>query len=92
MNEKCVRIIIHGNVQGVFFRKFTKIAAQDLDIKGFVRNEQDGSVYIEGQGENSQLEKFIAWCHQGPEHAYVEKVDVKKIEQKNFFSFNISYF
>ena len=92
MAEKCFQIIIRGNVQSVFFRKFTKIAAQDFEIKGFVRNEYDGSVYIEAQGENSQLEKFIAWCHRGPEHAQVERVEVIEVELKNFSAFSISFF
>ena len=92
MPEKCTQIIIRGQVQGVFFRKFTKGKARELGISGFVRNEYDGSVYIEACGENSHLEKFILWCHYGPEHARVEKVEVKEIESKSFSSFSITYF
>ena len=92
MTEKCVQIIIRGMVQGVFFRKFTKEKAREFGISGFVRNEYDGSVYIEAGGENSQLEKFIQWCHHGPEHANVETVVVKEMELKIFSSFSITSF
>ncbi|MFI5220189.1 MAG: acylphosphatase [Bacteroidia bacterium] len=89
MNTKCVKIIVKGKVQGVFFRKFTKIAADDLEINGFVKNQYDGSVYIEACGDTTQLEKFIQWCKQGPEQAQVAESEVKEIEQKIFSSFRI---
>ena len=92
MNEKCFQIIVKGNVQGVFFRKYAKITANMLSIKGFVRNESDGSVYIEACGEGKALEKFIQWCHRGPEHAEVEKVDAEEISLKKFSSFDIIFF
>ena len=86
MTEKCFQIIVKGNVQGVFFRKYTKITANMLGIKGFVRNEPDSSVYIEACGESKALEKFIQWCHRGPENAEVEKVDVDEISLKKFLN------
>ena len=92
MNEKCVQIILKGKVQGVFFRKFTKITADELGIKGFVKNMFDGSVYIEACGEGTQLEKFIQWCKHGPEHALVTEAEVKEIEQRKFLSFTIAHF
>ncbi|MEP7168648.1 MAG: acylphosphatase, partial [Bacteroidota bacterium] len=59
MTKKCFQIIVKGNVQGVFFRKYTRITANMLGIKGFVKNELDGYVYIEACGESKALEKFI---------------------------------
>jgi len=87
-----VQIIIKGKVQGVFFRKYTRITANNLGIKGFVRNEPDTSVYIEACGDNDALEKFIQWCHKGPENAEVEKVTVQDVSPKKFSSFDIAFF
>ena len=92
MNEKCCQIIIKGKVQGVFFRKFTKSAANSFGIKGFVKNQTDGSVYIEASGENEKMEQFIQWCHKGPDNARVENVSVNEIPIKEFSSFEIKYF
>lgn len=92
MNEKCLQIIVKGRVQGVFFRKYTKITADNLGINGFVRNEQDGSVYIEACGDSVKLNQFIEWCHQGPDQASVDIVETNEIEQKTFSSFSITYF
>jgi acylphosphatase len=92
MTEKCYRIIVKGKVQGVFFRKYTKIKADILGIKGFVRNEPDASVYIEACGEKTKLEEFVKWCSNGPKQALVEKVDVSEISVKKFSSFDIAYF
>lgn len=83
-------IIVRGKVQGVFFRASAKEIADRLGIKGFVRNERDGSVYIEAEGDDDQLKKFITWCHQGPNRA--EVVEVKTIEMplNNFSVFEIN--
>ena len=92
MAEKCCQIIVKGKVQGVFFRKYTRIMANRLDIKGFVRNEPDNSVFIEACGESDNLEKFIQWCHKGPDNSFVEKVDVHDVSPKKFSAFDIAFF
>jgi acylphosphatase len=92
MDEKCCRIIVKGKVQGVFFRKYTKMVADKLGIKGFVKNEKNGSVYIEAHAEINQLKKFIQWCHYGPENAQVKKVLLEEIPLKEFESFEVIYF
>ncbi|MEZ5066975.1 MAG: acylphosphatase [Bacteroidia bacterium] len=60
---KSYAITVSGKVQGVFFRKFTKEKAVESGLNGFVRNQNDGSVYIEVTGEETVLEDFIQWCH-----------------------------
>ena len=80
---------IYGSVQGVFFRHSAREKAEELDIKGFVRNEPDGSLYLEVEGEEKTLEKFIDWCHGGPDLARVDKIDIKEGELKNFEKFEI---
>jgi acylphosphatase len=69
-----VRIRVTGKVQGVYFRDTARTQATNLDIHGFVRNEPDGSVYIEAEGSDSAIRKFLIWCHQGTREAVVENV------------------
>ena len=78
---------ISGKVQGVFFRARTKDKADELGINGFVRNEKDGSVYVECEGDEMVLKEFISWCHQGPSRARVDKVEVSEGELKGFVGF-----
>lgn len=87
--NKHLNITIYGLVQGIFFRASTKRVADQLGIKGFVRNEPNGSVYIEAEGEKSSLDKFLNWCKQGPSAAQVEKVEVREGKPQNFTNFQI---
>lgn len=87
--RKRFSIKITGMVQGVFFRASTKEKAQKLDIKGFVRNENDGSVYIEAEGETENLMSFIQWCAEGPESARVDRCDVSEVPQIGSQNFTI---
>ncbi len=80
---------VFGKVQGVFFRASTLQKAVDLNVKGFVKNEKDGSVYIEAEGEKEALDQFYEWCKQGPQHAVVSKVDKQYGTAKMFSSFEI---
>ena len=84
---KHLNIKIYGQVQGVFFRVSAQEKAKDLGISGFTRNEKDGSVYIEVEGEKENLDKFVDWCKDGPEKASVEKIDLTKGPLKNFKNF-----
>ena len=85
-----IRAEISGRVQGVGFRFSTKQSADELDVKGIVRNESDGTVYVEAIGEADKIEKFIESLRRGPSPAaVVEKVVVtydEKIEEKSNFS------
>jgi acylphosphatase len=87
--KKGYSIHVSGKVQGVFFRASTKDKADELGVSGFVRNERNGSVYIEASGEEDQLNQFVAWCKHGPRAARVEKCDVKDIAVLNFVGFEI---
>lgn len=85
---KHINIKIYGLVQGVFFRVSAKEQADKLDIKGFAKNEKDGTVYIEAEGNKENLDKFLAWCQAGPNLAQVEKVEITEGPLKNFSNFN----
>ena len=82
-------ITVQGKVQGVSFRAATKRMAILLGIKGFVRNETNADVYIEAEGEDEMLTKFIQWCHHGPDQAEVKYVSVNEDVIKDFQEFEI---
>ncbi len=86
---KHLNIKVIGKVQGVWFRKSTMESAQRLGVKGFVRNEPDGSVYIEAEGSEQQLLEFTAWCKHGPQLARVDKLEISESGLINFSSFRI---
>jgi acylphosphatase len=68
------QITVSGKVQGVWFRKSTQDKARELGLRGFVRNQPDGSVYIEASGSPEVLSEFIDWCRQGPPMARVDGI------------------
>jgi len=70
-------ISIYGQVQGVSFRYYTQAKAQELGVKGFVRNEAYNMVYIEAEGKENDLKALLKWCQKGPKWAKVEKVEHK---------------
>lgn len=84
-----VHIRIKGKVQGVWFRVSAKAEADRLGIKGIVKNEPDGSVYVEAEGVENKIKTFIEWCKKGPEYAVVNEVVVKEQEFKNYQDFTI---
>ncbi|MCL4557171.1 MAG: acylphosphatase [Deltaproteobacteria bacterium] len=75
-----VHLMVHGRVQGVWYRAGTRDTAETLAIKGWVRNLPDGSVEIDAWGEGDAMEKFIEWCCQGPPGARVTKTDIEELE------------
>ncbi|MBI5522625.1 MAG: acylphosphatase [Desulfarculus sp.] len=76
MDEVKATVLIKGKVQGVFFRAYTQETAQELGLKGWVRNLPLRRVEAVFQGPRDQVEKAIAWCHQGSPSALVTEVDV----------------
>jgi len=86
---KHYNITVSGKVQGVYYRASTKAVADQLGIKGFVKNQEDGSVYIEAEGDDFSLESFLEWCDEGPQGAKVEKVEHVEAELKNYRNFEV---
>lgn len=80
MSAKSLSIQVFGRVQGVWFRASTKNKADQLGLGGSVRNMPDGSVHIEVTGNEQEIDEFLKWCHEGPELARVDNVEVKNIE------------
>lgn len=87
--KKRYQIQVSGKVQGVYFRASTKEKAIALGLSGFVRNEPNGSVYIEAEGEAEPLKNFINWCHHGPSAARVERVNIQEVDVKSDHTFEI---
>ncbi len=85
----CHQIKVAGKVQGVWFRDSTLKKAQELGVAGFVKNQADGSVYIEAEGMKNALKEFVKWCHEGPPFAKVESVEVENLELTHFEKFKI---
>jgi acylphosphatase len=87
--KKHINIRVIGEVQGVFFRASTREKAVQLHIHGVVRNERDGSVYIEAEGEEADLSKFLEWCQRGPIHANVDRCEVTEATLAGYEGFHI---
>ena len=86
---EATHIIVHGRVQGVWFRAGTKEKADELGLFGWVKNQPEGTVEIHVEGEKTQLEKFIAWCHKGTPAADVASLEIDEVVAQEFKSFDI---
>lgn len=80
-NEKAERWRVHGKVQGVSFRWFTRQAAEILGVRGWVRNRSDGTVEIAAAGSVDRLAALRARVGEGPRWADVERVDERPLER-----------
>jgi acylphosphatase len=68
-------VFVHGRVQGVWFRESCREQAVALGLGGWVRNRADGSVEAVFEGPAPAVDRMVAWCHDGPAHARVDRVD-----------------
>jgi len=82
-------IRVSGKVQGVFYRASTADKAKELGLKGFVQNEPAGSVYMEVEGEESQVKEMIEWARKGPPRSTVTSLDVTEGTIIGFKTFEI---
>jgi acylphosphatase len=77
-------------VQGVFFRAETRDWAASLGLGGWVRNNPDGTVEAEFEGERERVESMIDWCQKGPALAEVEHLEVAWVEPRDEPGFTVS--
>ncbi len=70
------RVIVHGLVQGVFFRDTVRRRAVSAGVSGWVRNNPDGTVEAVFEGEREAVERLVELCRRGPRGARVGSVDV----------------
>jgi acylphosphatase len=87
---KHLDITVKGKVQGVFYRASTKAVADQLGVKGYVKNEADGDVSIAAEGDEISLEMFLDWCKEGPQNAVVTSVESHEGELKNYRNFEVA--
>jgi acylphosphatase len=72
------QVVVHGRVQGVFFRDSCRQQAEAAGVAGWVRNRYDGAVEAHFEGPGHAVEALLRWTHEGPPHARVERVDVSE--------------
>jgi acylphosphatase len=77
MSKERVSIIVHGRVQGVFYRARAKEKAIELDLNGWVKNRIDGTVEIVAEGDKKELQRLVDWSKRGPTHAHVTRIEVE---------------
>ena len=87
---KNITIKVKGRVQGVGYRYNTMVKARELGIKGYVKNERDGSVLIEVEGNQTVLDNFTHWCTQGPNFARVNHISIHSGPLRGFKDFFIT--
>ncbi|MGF1720871.1 acylphosphatase [Vibrio kyushuensis] len=74
MFQKCCKFTVSGTVQGVGFRYFTAMKANELNLHGYVRNLNNGDVEVLASGATSEMEELEGWLEQGPRLAKVDRI------------------
>jgi acylphosphatase len=83
------RVIVHGRVQGVFFRDSVRRLAAQRGISGTVANLDDGAVEAVFEGPPEDVEALVEFCRQGPERAMVERIEVVEEEPEALEGFRV---
>jgi acylphosphatase len=83
------RVIVHGDVQGVFFRDTARQKAQDARVAGWVRNRGDGAVEAVFEGDDERVQTVVAFMKVGPEHAKVVNVEIVDEEPQGLDGFDV---
>jgi acylphosphatase len=84
------RVVVHGRVQGVFFRDSTEKEARSRGVAGWVRNRDDGAVEAVFEGDPDAVEALVEFCRSGPSRADVERVDVEEEQPEGLEGFETS--
>jgi acylphosphatase len=83
------RVIVRGNVQGVFFRDSCRREAQSRGVAGWVANRPDGAVEAVFEGEPDAVRALVSWCREGPRSADVDSVDETSEEPEGLSGFRV---
>jgi acylphosphatase len=83
------RVVVHGNVQGVFFRDSCRRRASSRGVAGWVTNRPDGAVEAVFEGESDAVSAMVEWCSSGPRGADVDSVDETTEEPEGLSGFQI---
>ena len=92
MVQKRIHIFVTGRVQGVFFRQSTKVMAIKNNVKGWVRNLDDGRVEIVAEGETQDIDNLAHWCKTGPANSRVDEFELSEENiSDEFENFEVRY-
>jgi acylphosphatase len=83
------RVVVHGRVQGVFFRDSARQRAEAVGVAGWVANRPDGTVEAVFEGEDEAVEALVAFMREGPRSADVERVEVTGEEPEGLAGFDV---
>jgi acylphosphatase len=83
------RVVVHGTVQGVWFRGTTRHEARERGVAGWVRNRSDGTVEAWFEGSADAVASIVRWCHEGPPRAQVEHVEVADEQPRDLEGFSV---
>ena len=83
------RVIVHGRVQGVYFRAACAAEAREHGVSGWVSNQPDGTVYAEFEGTSDAVDAMITWCHTGSSRSTVTGVEVTPLDPTGETGFSV---
>ena len=85
----CTHLIVSGRVQGVFFRANVRNKANEMGLKGYAKNLENGDVEVVVQGDEGKINELIEFIKKGPGVAEVKGIEIKHKEPENFKNFDI---
>ena len=83
------RIVVHGHVQGVFFRDSCRREADARGVAGWITNRPDGAVEAVFEGEPGAVAALVDFCRHGPRDAHVDSVEESSEEPEGLSGFRI---
>jgi len=86
-DRTATHLILHGRVQGVFYRDWTVETARGLGLTGWVRNRPDGTVEAQLEGDEAGVAQMIEAMHEGPPRAQIDRIEQREAEVQGFDSF-----
>jgi acylphosphatase len=81
--------VVHGQVQGVFFRDSVRGRADSAGVAGWVCNRPDGAVEAVFEGDEDAVDRLVRFAQEGPRSAQVERVDVSEEEPEGLTGFDV---
>ena len=82
-------VVVHGTVQGVFFREATRKRAESRGLAGWIRNNDDGTVEAVFEGAADDVDALVAFVHDGPSAAKVDRVDIEDSDPEGGDGFTV---
>jgi acylphosphatase len=83
------RVVVHGRVQGVFFRDSTRRLARQHAVAGWISNRWDGAVEAVFEGDEAAVQRLVRFVHDGPRGAEVDRVEISEEEPEKLSGFSV---